>query len=107
MGECRNTIDRRQTRNVHDQSSIAAAEAGRAPQPGCGSIEVGLDCIEQAKPYKLIDAAEIAPARAAELAAQFIARQGVSVLNVAGPRASHAPAAHRYTAEAIARLLRS
>ena len=72
-----------------------------------GTEQTVLDCIEQAKPYKLIDAAEIAPARAAELAAQFIARQGVSVLNVAGPRASHAPAAHRYTAEAIARLLRS
>ena len=72
-----------------------------------GTEQTVLDCVEHRKPYKLIDAAEIAPARAAELAAQFIARAGVSVLNVAGPRASHAPEAHRYTAEAIARLLRS
>ena len=72
-----------------------------------GTEQTVLDCIELEKPYKLIDAVEIAPARAAELAAQFIARHGVSVLNVAGPRASHAPEAHRYTTEAIARLLRS
>jgi hypothetical protein len=72
-----------------------------------GTEQTVLDCIEHGKPYKLIDAAEIAPARAAELTAQFIARHGVSVLNVAGPRASHAPEAHRYAEDAIARLLRS
>ena len=71
-----------------------------------GTEQTVLDCIEHEKPYKLIDAAEIAPGRAAELTAQFIARHGVSVLNVAGPRASHAPEAHRYAADTIARLLR-
>ena len=70
-----------------------------------GTEQTVLDCIKHEKPYKLIDAAEIAPARAAELTAQFITRHGVSVLNVAGPRASHAPEGHRYAAEAIARLL--
>jgi hypothetical protein len=72
-----------------------------------GTEQTVLDCITHEKPYKLIDATEIPPARAAELAAQFVARHGVSVLNVAGPRASHAPAGHRYAAETIARLLRS
>jgi hypothetical protein len=72
-----------------------------------GTEQTVLDCIEQEKPYKLIDATEIAPARAAELAAQFIERHRVSVLNVAGPRASQAPDGRRYAAEAIARLLRA
>lgn len=70
-----------------------------------GTEQTVLDCIKHEKPYKLIDATEIAPARAAELTVQFIARHGAAVLNVAGPRASNAPEGHRYTAEAIARLL--
>lgn len=71
-----------------------------------GTEQTVLHCILRRKPYALIDAGEIVVARAAELAARFIARHDVSVLNLAGPCASHAPGAREYAAETITCLLR-
>lgn len=62
-------------------------------------------CIERGKPYKLIDATEIDPARAGELIGDFVAHQRVAVLNVAGPRASKQPGAHAYARSAIGQAL--
>lgn len=64
-----------------------------------------LACIRREKPYKLVDGAEIPAVRAAELALAFVAKHDASVLNVAGPRASHAPGAHAYALEAVSRLI--
>ena len=64
-----------------------------------------LACIRREKPYKLIDGADIPAARAAEIALAFVAKHAASTLNVAGPRASHAPSAHRYANEAVSRLI--
>lgn len=64
-----------------------------------------LACIRREKPYKLVDGAEIAAARAADLALAFVAEHAASILNVAGPRASHAPGAHAYALEAVSRLI--
>jgi hypothetical protein len=66
-----------------------------------------LACVRRGKPYKLVDAAEIAAERAAAIAGAFVARHGACALNVAGPRESHAPGAHAYAFEAIARLIGS
>jgi hypothetical protein len=71
-----------------------------------GTEKTVLYCIKQHKPYKLIDATETTAARAAELTAQFVTRHDVAVLNVAGPRQSHAPAGHEYAAQTIGHLLR-
>jgi hypothetical protein len=71
-----------------------------------GTEQTVLQCVRQRKPYKLVDATEIGATRAAELVRQFIAEHDVSVLNVAGPRQSHAPAAHEYAVRAIGHLLR-
>jgi len=64
-----------------------------------------LACIRREKPYKLVDGAEIPAERAAEIAFAFVAERGASILNVAGPRASHAPGAHGYAFEALSRLI--
>src|SRR5215813_9026344 len=71
-----------------------------------GTEQTVRHCITQQKPYKLIDATEITATRAAELTVQFIAKHKVSVLNVAGPRQSHASAAHEYALQTIRHLLR-
>lgn len=92
----------RTTQNVLDSDATLVIYFGQLQG---GTEETVLDCIKRNKPYKLIDAAEIAPRRAADLAAEFIAVHHVSVLNVAGPRASHAPEGHRYAIETITRLL--
>jgi hypothetical protein len=57
------------------------------------------------KPYLLIDAIELSIPRAAERLAEFLARFDISVLNVAGPRASSEPDAHSYTQQIIARAI--
>ena len=92
----------RTMRNVVDSDATLVIYFG---QLHGGTEQTVLDCIRHKKHYKLIDATEVAPARAAELAAQFIHSCDVSVLNVAGPRASHASDARRYTVETIGCLL--
>lgn len=64
-----------------------------------------LTCIRHDKPYRLVDAAEIPAARAAEIALAFVDEHDAAVLNVAGPRASHSPQGHAYAQEAVARLI--
>ena len=64
-----------------------------------------LACIRRRKPYRLVDAAEIPASRAGAIALAFVARHGASILNVAGPRASQAPAAKAYAFDAVSRLI--
>ena len=72
-----------------------------------GTEQTVVHCMRRQKPYKLIDGDEVTPARAAALAADFVARHRVSVLNVAGPRQSGNARAYAYANEAIARLLQT
>ncbi|MEN8130045.1 MAG: putative molybdenum carrier protein [Pseudomonadota bacterium] len=60
-----------------------------------------LYCMQHAKPYKLIDAQEIPSEQAVRMLQEFVSDQGVKILNVAGPRASHQPKAHRYTFDVL------
>jgi hypothetical protein len=69
-----------------------------------GTEETLLFCINERKPYKLIDAEEISAERAAFLLASFVQHYDIGVLNVAGPRQSQAPHAHAY-AHAVINLL--
>lgn len=62
-------------------------------------------CVEHGKPYLLINGDEIAPQRAAERIAQFVARHRIAVLNVAGPRASKQPHIYDYALAAMDALL--
>ncbi len=70
-----------------------------------GAEQTVLCCIRRSKPYKLIDAGEVDPARAADLIADFVALNDIVVLNVAGPRASESSQAYAYTYAAIHRML--
>jgi hypothetical protein len=92
----------RTIRNVRDSDGTLVIFFGALKG---GTEETVSACVRQHRPYRLIDGAEIAPTRAAELAAEFVAENGVSVLNVAGPRSSQSPTAYAYAHEAIGRLL--
>ncbi|MDQ3829946.1 MAG: hypothetical protein M3361_11710, partial [Candidatus Tectomicrobia bacterium] len=70
-----------------------------------GTEETLLFCINERKPYKLIDAEEISAERAAFLLASFIQHYGIGVLNVAGPRQSQAPQGYAYAYAVINLLL--
>lgn len=93
----------RTRRNVLDSDGTAILYCGA---PEGGTEQTLADCIRHRKPYKLIDAEEIAPARAAELLASFVAAHAIETLNVAGPRASKAPRAYAYAFDVVTRLLR-
>lgn len=73
--------------------------------PRGGTEETLYFCIKKGKPYQLIDAAEIPPERAQELAWSFVAEHGIRVLNVAGPRASMEPRGYPYAFQVIKGLL--
>lgn len=64
-------------------------------------------CVEHARPHKLIDAAAVGAERAAAIALEFVAANGVRVLNVAGPRQSKWSGAHAYAYRTIGLLLDS
>jgi hypothetical protein len=53
-------------------------------------------CSEQAKPHRVIDAAEIPEKDAANVIVDLVRDHNVSVLNVAGPRQSEWPAGYDY-----------
>jgi hypothetical protein len=72
-----------------------------------GTEQTVLFCIRRSRPYKLIDAAEVAAPRAAAVTDAFVKQNLISVLNVAGPRASEAPRAYAYTYSMMYRLLSS
>ena len=62
-------------------------------------------CRQHNKPYKLINACEIAIDRGADLTDNFVLERGIKVLNVAGPRASREPQAYDYTFRVMTRFL--
>jgi Circularly permutated YpsA SLOG family len=53
-------------------------------------------CVRERKPVIALDAQAMTKLRAADAAAQFVEEQGISVLNVAGPRLSGWPGGYRF-----------
>jgi hypothetical protein len=70
-----------------------------------GTRQTRLYCIEHGKPCESVNASRATPREAALKLAAFIERHRISVLNVAGPRASKWPGAHAYARDAVTRLL--
>jgi len=62
-------------------------------------------CLNQKKPYLLIDASELSPDRTAERIQQFVTGHSITTLNIAGPRASGEPLAYAYALQAMQRFL--
>ena len=70
-----------------------------------GTEQTVAHCIKKRKPYQLIDAIEITESRAAELTARFIEVHHISILNVAGPRASQQADRQRYAFNVVAAVI--
>jgi hypothetical protein len=62
-------------------------------------------CIAQTKPYLLIDGEELSIQRASDRLVRFLKDKVISVLNVAGPRASGEPRVYDYAKGVIERAL--
>lgn len=72
-----------------------------------GTEKTLLFCLQQKKPYLLIDATELSPSRSAERIEKFVTENSISTLNIAGPRASGEPLAYAYTLKTMTLFLQN
>ncbi len=70
-----------------------------------GTEETHLYCINEKKPYLLIDGSGITEDSASKRIKHFIDENQISLLNVAGPRASKEKRAYEYTKQVITLML--
>jgi predicted Rossmann fold nucleotide-binding protein DprA/Smf involved in DNA uptake len=70
-----------------------------------GSAQTVEFCLEQQRPYQLINAAETSSERAAHWIAAFIRDGDMATLNVAGPRQSEWPGGYNYVLSALENFL--
>ena len=63
-------------------------------------------CKEHGKPSLVIDASRSRPRESSDAIAAFIKEHRIKVLNIAGPRASKWPGAHRYAQATVKHLLK-
>jgi hypothetical protein len=94
----------RTLQNVIDSDGTAVLYFGK---PAGGTAQTLVFCLERKKPYLLIDATELPPERAAERMLAFVSGHSITVLNVAGPRASEEASAYGYAYQAVIRFLRA
>lgn len=88
----------RTKRNVIDSDGTAIVYFG---QPTGGTELTIKFCITERKPYALIDAEVFTTELAANKLCDFIEKNSIQILNVAGPSAGGEPRAYRYTYDAI------
>jgi hypothetical protein len=98
----RGSLRARTLRNVEDSDATAIfyfdeLEGGTAATVGF--------CLKLKKPFKLIDASEVSTERAIELLLAFANKHRISVLNVAGPRASKEPRGYQFAYDVISGLV--
>jgi hypothetical protein len=93
----------RTLRNVLDADGTVLIYMGSLSE---GTEYTLLECIQQKRSYLLLDATEIEVGQAARRIQQFVADQGVGVLNVAGPRASAEPGIRDYSYLVVSTFLR-
>jgi len=93
---------RRTKQNVVDSDGTVIIYFGR---PSGGTAQTIKFCISEGRPYLLIDACQVSIGNASRRIADFIEHNAISVLNVAGPRASGEPRAYDYAKRAIDQVL--
>jgi hypothetical protein len=95
--------EKRTLRNVLDSDGTAILYFGALE----GGTRLTMEyCVEHGKPCELLNAERLGPDEAARELLAFVTGNGISVLNVAGPRASKWRGAHAYAHSTIKHLLR-
>lgn len=93
---------KRTKKNVQDSSGTVIIYFG---QLSGGTEETLRYCMNETKPYLLLDGREVDARRAAERIFEFLGILPGGVLNFAGPRASGEPLAYEYTMKAVKKFL--
>jgi hypothetical protein len=94
--------EERTLRNVLDSDGTAILHSGKLEG---GTRQTMLHCVKHGKPFELVDAARAGPRDAALKLADFVGRNRLSVLNIAGPRASKWPGGRDYAHATVKHLL--
>jgi len=63
-------------------------------------------CLELDRPHELIDASRLATQNAAKLIADFVHKNKIAILNIAGPRQSEWPEGYAYASRALHAFLK-
>ena len=63
-------------------------------------------CVALERPYQLIDASKFSAEDAAKLIADFVRKNKIGILNVAGPRQSEWPEGYDYASRALDAFLK-
>lgn len=92
----------RTRRNVQDSDGTLIVTFG---EPIGGTATTLEFCEHERKPYLLLDANQTSAERAAEMVAEFVSKNRITVLNVAGPRAGREPGAYRYAHDVMSKYL--
>ncbi|MCB1905041.1 MAG: putative molybdenum carrier protein [Gammaproteobacteria bacterium] len=92
----------RTERNVADSDATLIIHFGQVQGGTARTLEF---CKTWCKPHLLIDGTRLSEAEAVGQIAEFIDREEVLRLNVAGPRASGEPQAYRYTLQTLTLML--
>ena len=93
----------RTKKNVQDSDGTVIIYFGRLSG---GTEETLRFCLNEKKPYLLLDGGEVNTGRAAERIFDFLGILPGDVLNFAGPRASGEPLAYDYTMTAVEKFLK-
>ncbi len=93
----------RTERNVVDSDATLILHFGSLSGGTARTLDF---CRRHRQPCLLIDGEKTPPSQAAEEILRFIRKEGVEVLNVAGPRASGEPRAYPYAREVVESVLR-
>src|SRR5512134_2469483 len=94
--------EERTLQNVLDSNATAILYSGKLEG---GTRQTMVHCVEHGKPFELIDATHTAPRDAALRLAAFIERHRVSILNIAGPRASKWTEGYQFAHSTLRHLL--
>ena len=66
-----------------------------------GTAQTVRCCGELNRPHQLIDASSVSPETAADLIREFVTKNKIDILNVAGPRQSEWPQGYNYVAQTL------
>jgi Circularly permutated YpsA SLOG family len=83
----------RTLQNVKDSDGTVVVYPGKLSG---GTEQTVRFCVEQQRPHELIDASNVSTEKAAQLIANFVRKNKIHTLNVAGPRQSEWPEGYDY-----------
>ena len=98
QGTKRDIFAERTRANVRDSDGTVVIYRGKL---GGGTEETVRFCVELKRPHELIDSSKVATEDAAKLIADFVRKNKIEILNVAGPRQSEWPEGYDYASRAL------